>query len=66
MLLTIAIPTFNRAPFLETNLLYLLAQYKNNFKIIVQDNASTDNTKNVIDKYIDLGLPIEYEKSIHQ
>ncbi len=63
MLLTIAIPTFNRAPFLETNLLYLLAQYKNNFKIIVQDNASTDNTKNVIDKYIDLGLPIEYEKN---
>tara|TARA_B100000963_G_scaffold225277_1_gene196459 strand:+ start:5715 stop:6644 length:930 start_codon:yes stop_codon:yes gene_type:complete len=63
MLLTIAIPTFNRASFLEKNLSYLLKQYKKNFKIIVQDNASYDNTKNVVNKYIDLGLPIEYERN---
>jgi abequosyltransferase len=63
MLLTIAIPTFNRAALLETNLFYLLSQYQNNFNIIVQDNASTDNTENIIDKYIHLGLPIEYERN---
>jgi abequosyltransferase len=63
MLLTIAIPTFNRASFLETNLSYLLSQYQNNFNIIVQDNASTDNTENIIEKYIELGLPVKYEKN---
>ena len=63
MKLTIAIPTYNRSFFLDKNLKELLNQYNSNFEIIVQDNASTDNTTDIIDKYIKLGLPIIYEKN---
>jgi len=61
MLLSIAIPTYNRAFYLDKNLNELFKQYRNNFQVIVQDNASNDNTPNVVNKYKKMGLPIVYE-----
>ncbi len=63
VLLSIAIPTYNREKFLKRCLEYLylqIADITNDVEIIVSDNASSDNTKNVVDQYIDLGLNIIY------
>ena len=56
MKLTVAIPTYNRSFFLDNNLKQLLKEYDNNFELIIQDNASTDNTQEIVEKYIKLGL----------
>ena len=64
MKLTIAIPTYNRSFFLDNNLKQLLKEYDNNFEIIIQDNASTDSTEEIVEKYIKLGLPILYERNL--
>ena len=64
MKLSIAIPTYNRSYFLNNNLKQLLKEYDNNFEIIIQDNASTDNTHEIVEKYIKLGLPIIYERNL--
>ncbi len=64
MKLTIAIPTYNRSYFLNNNLKQLLKEYDNNFEIIIQDNASTDNTEEIVKKYIKYGLPIIYERNL--
>ena len=63
MKLSIAIPTYNRSFFLDKNLKQLIKEYDNNFEIIIQDNASTDNTKEIVEKYIKSGLPIIYERN---
>lgn len=51
--LTVAIPTHNRAKFLESCLESLLGQDigLENFAVIVIDNASTDSTQDVIKKF---------------
>jgi abequosyltransferase len=64
MKLTIAIPTYNRSFFLDNNLKQLFKEYNNNFEIIIQDNASIDDTNKIVDKYIKLGLPINYERNL--
>lgn len=61
--LTIAIPTYNRANYLEILLNSILIQYKEVkefLELIISDNASTDNTREVVDKYLLLGLEIQY------
>jgi glycosyltransferase involved in cell wall biosynthesis len=53
-LLTVAIPTFNRAPFLETCLANLVPQaagHGDAVEILVLDNASTDQTAEVVERY---------------
>lgn len=53
-LLTIAIPTFNRAELLEKRLTWLAKEIKgfeNQVEIIISDNCSTDNTMEVIKKW---------------
>ncbi len=62
-LLTIAIPTYNRSDFLDTCLAQLHSQvlkYKDSIELIVCDNASSDNTCNVVAKYISKGTQIRY------
>ncbi len=60
-LLTIAIPTYNRAATLEQSLMRLLSyKQKNDIEIIVSDNASTDNTCEVIRKIQNLDSSIQY------
>lgn len=61
-LLTIAIPTFNRAPFLARSLARLereMAQVaQGRIELIVSDNASTDETVRVIEQALARGLPL--------
>lgn len=62
-LLTIAIPTYNRAGYLDLNLKQLLHNYNQlenpeQLQIIVSDNASNDSTQKIINNYKQIGLPI--------
>jgi glycosyltransferase involved in cell wall biosynthesis len=60
--LSICLPTFNRAVFLNKALAYFVTDYKIPFEyeIVISDNASTDNTREIVDAYISEGLPIRY------
>ena len=55
MFISIIIPTFNRADQLNRTLFSLLELKtdRNLFEIIVVDNGSTDNTKEIVEKYIE-------------
>ena len=64
-LLSIAIPTYNRAAFLNTCLSHILSQYgghEEDLELIVADNHCTDNTKSVIESFRWRNLPIRYVK----
>jgi acetyltransferase-like isoleucine patch superfamily enzyme len=66
ILLSICIPTYNRSKALDGNLKALSLQIigKNlPLELIVSDNCSTDDTSLVVDKYIKLGLSINYIKN---
>ncbi|MEI2298043.1 glycosyltransferase family 2 protein [Ensifer sp. MJa1] len=60
--LSICIPTYNRARFLEKALTYFveLYQFPFTYEIIISDNASTDDTREVVDGFAAKGLPIRY------
>jgi abequosyltransferase len=63
-LLSITIPTFNRARFLESNLKQLQSELegieKGLVEILISDNCSEDDTQNVVRLAIEQGLPINY------
>jgi len=50
---SIIIPAFNRAHFLKETLDSCLQQVFRQFEVIVVDDGSTDNTENVIEKYLE-------------
>lgn len=50
-ILTIGIPTFNRSEFLEENLTLLAQQQHESVMILVSDNGSTDDTRNVVERF---------------
>jgi glycosyltransferase involved in cell wall biosynthesis len=61
--LTIAIPTWNRAPYLRLNLEQLAAQFPavaRKVEILISDNCSTDETPEVVNGFVAHGLPIRY------
>lgn len=63
IIFTIAIPTYNRSKFLDRCLNNIFEQKdfdKFLLQVIVSDNASTDDTKEIIDSYILRGFGIEY------
>lgn len=63
IILSICIPTYNRAAFLEGNLNALSKQIKGKnmlIELIVSDNCSTDNTKEVVDNIKSEKFPIKY------
>jgi len=72
IILSICIPTFNRAEYLESTILSIVKQTKfqetNEVEIIISDNCSTDNTKEISEKYTKMyGNKIRYfrnEKNI--
>ncbi|NQU32455.1 MAG: glycosyltransferase family 2 protein [Bacteroidetes bacterium] len=63
-LLTIAIPTWNRAYYLSKNLYQLKKELSSvgssQVEILVSDNCSSDTTFSVVTKYKENGLPISY------
>lgn len=65
-ILTIAIPTYNRANYLNRCLFYITSQINLHdclFELVVSDNNSSDETSEVVKKYIDLGYDIKYIKN---
>jgi glycosyltransferase involved in cell wall biosynthesis len=50
MLFSIIVPTYNRAHLISNTLNSLLAQEYQDFEIIVVDDGSTDNTKEIVEK----------------
>ncbi len=50
---SVIIPTYNSARFITATLDSVLAQSYRDFEIIVVDDGSTDNTRNVIQPYLD-------------
>jgi len=62
-LVTIAIPTFNRALLLKECILSALAQSYQNFEVLVVDNASTDGTGAFLNQFQDPRLRVVTQKS---
>jgi len=62
-LITIAIPTFNRALLLKDCILSALAQSYQHFEVIVLDNASTDETGEILKQFQDSRLRVVRQKS---
>jgi glycosyltransferase involved in cell wall biosynthesis len=53
-ILSICIPTYNRAEYLEKSLASIVSQREfdsENVELIISDNASTDNTEEIVEKY---------------
>jgi glycosyltransferase involved in cell wall biosynthesis len=59
---TIAIPTFNRALFVKDCVLSALGQSYPHFEVLVSDNASTDETQQVLKQFTDQRLRIVKQK----
>lgn len=57
-LVSILIPNFNHSMYLDASIQSALNQTYSNIEIIVNDNASTDNSIEVASKYIDRGIII--------
>jgi glycosyltransferase involved in cell wall biosynthesis len=54
-LISIAIPTWNRASYLDNALGYILPQvygFQDEIEVIISDNGSTDNTQQIIHNYV--------------
>lgn len=51
-IITIAIPTFNRASALEQNLNYIFDCTREDYSVLVSDNASTDSTYEVCHQFL--------------
>lgn len=66
-LLTICLPTYNRASILSESLEHIVSQIteenKAKIEILVSDNCSTDNTSEVVNSFINRGIPIEYNRN---
>lgn len=67
IILSICIPTYNRAKFLKNNLESLYKQINDiNCKyveVMVSNNCSTDNTHSVVQEYLHRGMEITYYKN---
>ncbi|MDR0734197.1 MAG: glycosyltransferase family 2 protein [Elusimicrobiota bacterium] len=50
-LLSVCIPTYNRAAYLSVLLDSIYVQKRDDVEIVVSDNASTDNTREIVKKY---------------
>lgn len=66
-LLSIAIPTYNRSKFLDQNLTQLkkelTTELSESVEILVSDNCSTDDTSEVINRFQQEGMIIQYYKN---
>lgn len=63
ILLTVAIPTYNRASELEKTIIQLSKERGEPFYILISDNNSTDNTEAVVKKYQKLIPNLIYNKN---
>lgn len=65
--LSICIPTWNRSSFLRISLDSLFGQLndieKEDVEIFISDNCSSDATPNIIEEFIDKGMPITVNRN---
>jgi glycosyltransferase involved in cell wall biosynthesis len=62
---TVGIPTYNRAALLKEALESVLAQTYSKFRLVISDNASTDETSEVVASYGDARIDyIRAERNI--
>ncbi|HOJ38377.1 MAG TPA: glycosyltransferase [Ignavibacteriales bacterium] len=59
---SVCIPTYNRAKYIEDAIKSVFLQDFDDFEIIVVDDGSTDNTKEIIDKFPDARLKYFYKQ----
>ncbi len=66
-LLSITIPTWNRAACLKEGLTYLQNQIgdieEGELEIFISDNGSDDDTKDVVESFVRRGMPITYNRN---
>ncbi|MED0988001.1 glycosyltransferase family 2 protein [Bacillus paramycoides] len=53
VLISVVIPTYNRSKLIKRTIDSVLAQTYTNFELVIVDDASTDNTEDVINEYKD-------------
>lgn len=61
-LVSIGMPLYNEDRFIEESLISLLSQDYENVEIIISDNASTDDTAQICQRFIDLDYRISYHQ----
>lgn len=61
--ISICIPTYNRAKFLQETLDSVTNQNYDDFEILVVDNASTDNTEEIVELFKKSYSKVRYEKN---
>jgi glycosyltransferase involved in cell wall biosynthesis len=62
---TVVIPTHNRSKFLKVAIQSVLNQTFKNFELIVVDDHSTDDTKQVVSQFFDMPFSIRYVINDH-
>lgn len=62
-MVSVIIPTYNRSDRIEKSIKSVLAQTYNDFEIIVVDDGSTDNTKDVVTSIDDRRIRYIYQKN---
>ena len=60
---TVAIPTYNRSPLLKLSLESVLAQNYPNFRVVVLDNACSDDTEAVVRSFADRDRRVTYVRN---
>lgn len=63
--ITVGMPVFNGARFLARAIESILAQSLTDLRLIVLDNASTDNTAEIVGSYIASDSRVSYERNRH-
>ena len=61
--ISICIPTYNYANFLAEAIESVLSQTYDNIEIVVIDNCSTDNTKEVVERYATVDSRVSYVRN---
>ncbi|MBU3699834.1 MAG: glycosyltransferase family 2 protein, partial [Candidatus Kapabacteria bacterium] len=62
---SVVICTYQRGHLLDRAIASLLAQDETDWEAVIVDDGSTDNTQQVVQKYIDSGAPIRYFRHEH-
>jgi glycosyltransferase involved in cell wall biosynthesis len=62
-LVSVGLPVFNGAPYLESCLESLLAQTYRHFELIISDNASTDETVRICERYATRDSRIRFHRA---
>lgn len=60
---SVIIPTYNRAKYLAVAIQSILGQTYSNFEIIIVDDGSTDNTREVVDNFNDSRIKYIYQEN---